>query len=628
MVDLPIPQEQVVEAQTPTNRVSGMQYARSGNYLADGLQKLAGGLEDVAVPLADQAARSDVAGGLVTRNADGSIQYNSPASLPIFGAAGEAYNHAVQVGGMAQGQTQVSQDLNAIRLKYQGDPAGQATAMQSYNDNLQTKMGGTPLGDAMVQEAQKQAGQYQIGAMDEKSRLDLATSRSAIDANIADLTAQGTALASTPGGISNADGTPTQAFVDIQNKLSGYYKNLVANPLFGYPQDKADIDQQHLKSTFLAENLVGNIDQTYSKHDKATAQALLDNGILQNPNLPDSEKSRLYAQGMARLQFLDGDTKSAIAGNDKAVSEIESKLRDHSLSPDNPAVGFAIQQSKNIRDTAGVMRLNDALLVARGATPFQGQTDQQRRSALGVPAPGAPSVAAAATSTPAGWDGMHYDTASGSMVYDATGAAPGPQADQGAAKTAALAKNLAAGVTGGVAAPSTAAPGGMDAYKARVSQIETGGNPNQTSPTGATGKYQFIPSTWKTFGGGGDIHGDQEAAMDKLTAANGSALTSALGRAPTAAELYLAHQQGAGGAKELLANPTARAGDLVGDQAIRVNGGDPNASAATFTNMWAAKFNNTTVGAGGAPGSLMSSNGKTFTQEDLAAHPYLGRVLI
>jgi hypothetical protein len=61
--------------------------------------------------------------------------------------------------------------------------------MGSYNDNLKTKMGGTPLGDAMVQEAQKQAGQYQVGAVDEKSRLDLAASRAAIDANIADLTA-------------------------------------------------------------------------------------------------------------------------------------------------------------------------------------------------------------------------------------------------------------------------------------------------------------------------------------------------------------------------------------------------------------------------------------------------------
>jgi hypothetical protein len=68
--------------------------------------------------------------------------------------------------------------------------AGLATAMGSYNDNLKTKMGGTPLGDAMVQEAQKQAGQYQVGAVDEKSRLDLAASRAAIDANIADLTAR------------------------------------------------------------------------------------------------------------------------------------------------------------------------------------------------------------------------------------------------------------------------------------------------------------------------------------------------------------------------------------------------------------------------------------------------------
>ncbi len=97
--------------------------------------------------------------------------------------------------------------------------------------------------------------------------------------------------------------------------------------------------------------------------------------------------------------------------------------------------------------------------------------------------------------------------------------------------------------------------------------------------------------------------------MDRLTQDNLSALRKGLGRDPTPAELYLAHQQGSGGALQLIQHPTDRAGDIVGDAAVRKNGGDPNASAAQFVNFWQAKFNRTSAtGAYGGitPGMALS----------------------
>ena len=82
-----------------------------------------------------------------------------------------------------------------------------------------------------------------------------------------------------------------------------------------------------------------------------------------------------------------------------------------------------------------------------------------------------------------------------------------------------------------------------------------------------------------------------DAAARLAAQNNRTALTRTLGRAPDDAELYLAHQQGSGGAAKLLANPNARAGDLVGDSAIRSNGGEPNAPASSFTALWRNKFN-------------------------------------
>ncbi len=82
-------------------------------------------------------------------------------------------------------------------------------------------------------------------------------------------------------------------------------------------------------------------------------------------------------------------------------------------------------------------------------------------------------------------------------------------------------------------------------------------------------------------------------ATQRYAAANNRALTSALGRTPDDAELYLAHQQGPGGAVKLLTHPGVRAGDLVGDAAIKGNGGNPDAPASAFTAMWTNKFNHT-----------------------------------
>ena len=139
-------------------------------------------------------------------------------------------------------------------------------------------------------------------------------------------------------------------------------------------------------------------------------------------------------------------------------------------------------------------------------------------------------------------------------------------------------------------------------YRDVVRYIESRGNPGATNPkSGATGLYQFLPATWSKFGGGGNIHNpqDQEAAFATLTASNRDHLSGVLGRDPTDAELYLAHQQGAHGASQLLQYPQARAGDLVGDKAVSLNGGDPNGSAGDFANHVKGLYDRTAAEYGG-----------------------------
>lgn len=159
------------------------------------------------------------------------------------------------------------------------------------------------------------------------------------------------------------------------------------------------------------------------------------------------------------------------------------------------------------------------------------------------------------------------------------------------------------------------APYGVSgSYLQRVHQLENADNVTTENSAGAQGPFQFTRKTAQQYGLALSDRNDFAKSADaaaRLAADNRASLTNQLGRPPTDAELYLAHQQGAGGAALLLSHPNVRAGDLVGDAAIRQNGGDPNAPASAFTSMWTAKFN-------GAPQIATQSRKAAGYQEILA----------
>jgi hypothetical protein len=80
-------------------------------------------------------------------------------------------------------------------------------------------------------------------------------------------------------------------------------------------------------------------------------------------------------------------------------------------------------------------------------------------------------------------------------------------------------------------------------------------SPNEISPTGAAGPFQFTRGTGAQYGVPGNARLDPKAsilAADRLTDDNVATLTAKLGRDPTPGEMALAHQQGAGTAGNML----------------------------------------------------------------------------
>ncbi len=157
------------------------------------------------------------------------------------------------------------------------------------------------------------------------------------------------------------------------------------------------------------------------------------------------------------------------------------------------------------------------------------------------------------------------------------------------------AQNAYGKATGGAMAQAIAgeaARQGVDPSTALTIWSAEGGvtNPatkNLKSP--ATGIFQFMPDTWSDLGGTDQdrLNATRQVQLGvALTKQNTDALAKDLGRWPQPWEVYLAHQQGIGGATALIhADPSANAGDIVGNpKAITQNGGTPDMTVGQFTN--------------------------------------------
>ena len=133
-------------------------------------------------------------------------------------------------------------------------------------------------------------------------------------------------------------------------------------------------------------------------------------------------------------------------------------------------------------------------------------------------------------------------------------------------------------------------------YLARTYQIESGSGANLYNPLSkAAGGFQFIPSTAKQYGLKDPYDLVQSAdAAARLAADNRAALQKAGIESPTAAQLYLAHQQGASGANKLLGGADTKATDIVGEKAVLWNAGKTSMTGPEFAERIMAKFEGTT----------------------------------
>ena len=129
---------------------------------------------------------------------------------------------------------------------------------------------------------------------------------------------------------------------------------------------------------------------------------------------------------------------------------------------------------------------------------------------------------------------------------------------------------------------SSGTPADMDDYMARNARFESGSNENAVnSGSGATGLFQFLPSTWNWIAkeapelgltpDGMTSRDQQMKAMRYYTNKSKQTLEPILGRAPTGGELYLLHLLGHSGGPAVLSNLDAPITQTISDGAYRGN---------------------------------------------------------
>lgn len=141
-----------------------------------------------------------------------------------------------------------------------------------------------------------------------------------------------------------------------------------------------------------------------------------------------------------------------------------------------------------------------------------------------------------------------------------------------------------------------------ETYLRKLAAIESSGNP-QARRGSSVGLMQFQPAAAREMGLTVNRHRDDRLDPEKsimaaarLAAHNKDSLKGTLGRDPAEHELYMAHQQGLGGAAAILEDPDAPAARALSPfyrnpaKAITGNGGDRSMSCGAFTSLWEQKY--------------------------------------
>jgi hypothetical protein len=259
MVDLPQPSERVVTSEAPRSEISAAEVASPYQQFAQALDKTGEALNQVAIPLAEQAAAR-----AVTRDADGNIQVER---APIVGPAGVAYSRAIKVGALAEADGDSKRKDIELREEFRDNPQGYVTAATAFKDarvKQMTDAAGPEVGVALGRTIDQTTTQTYRGLLNEKERLDLERANNSITAGIQSTKDDLAALA-------RAGKTDSPEFLSLAGNLQSLYGEKVANPRLAFPKEQANFELDQFHGELGGQAYLFHIDQAYKDGGAAPA---------------------------------------------------------------------------------------------------------------------------------------------------------------------------------------------------------------------------------------------------------------------------------------------------------------------------------------------------------------------
>jgi hypothetical protein len=542
-------------AAIPTSTQSEGQIAAPFVEFGSGLRKLGESLGTLGERVDLAAVPEAQAAGLAAVGRD--QQGNPTVELKPFALSksDQAFNHAATQGLLSQYQMDAQRGLQEIAARNQSDPGAFDKESAEYVRTIGT--GAKDLRPLVQAEAGKIRQQHFLTIQNQAVQRQTATAKDSILVQISSTENDIYALA-------RQGGTGTPAFGEAQQRLAGLYTQIKANPLFGVAPDRADSEMRSTLDRATGFSMASEAVRIFDAKGYKAAQKWLVENIRDNPGLKidDAKRSGLLEMGQNAIAMRKGENKAAVDANRSSANVLAKAMEDGKPLPQG-AVDQAIETATKLGDVETAAKLLTSKQVYGRSEATRGLSDEER--------------VRQATTAPAAPSDIHGIIVAAADRY------------------------------------------GIDRdYALRVAHIESRFDPNAVNGgSKATGLFQFIPSTWKSYGQGQsalDPAANADAGM-RFSVANRDYLRRAWGREPTSGEMYLAHQQGAAGAVKLLAAPNMRAVDVINERAVLANGGTLDMTAGQFAQKWLR------IGDGKAGSQPMPA--VPYTRQQMAANPHL-----
>lgn len=345
MVDLPDWTPETAIAQVPQQRISGAGVAQGGEDLARGLEQAGAGLEDLATPIAAQEGREAAAQTAVTRNPDGSLNVATPRSSFILGDAGAAYADAAVAGTVAKLHAKIDTDMAGLATQYRGNPSGFQTAAQNYLQDLQSRA--DPVSMHAAEYGDDVAAQHYAGILDTVSRIDVATSKTALEG-------RQSYLENAMNGLAAQGGMNTPQYAQFAKERASIIQQREANPLFEYTKDMAAVDDDTFHNGLVASAAVGTARRMYQQ--TGNLSAAIDSLHQQISGLPLDETQKLH---------LEGEVTEHLRALDAVNQQQKQDLRDSASA--YSSVTYATGKSDDTQATNLIGQLTKYRLYAAAA---------------------------------------------------------------------------------------------------------------------------------------------------------------------------------------------------------------------------------------------------------------------